>query len=190
MPALLNPKYEMFAKGLADGLTNEKAFIAAGYSPHTARQGSCAVMKKHPEILKRRDEIRGQQETMLANLGIAPVAVAARAVGVNKEKILAELWDNAMIAKAAVPVLDKEGTTIGIYKTNIAASNQALHLLGKELGMFQEKTEIPLSEHSNKSVEELRQIVIEKSKKLGLPIPAALQGEFTVISNDKNSTIQ
>ena len=92
---------------------------------------------------------------------------------INKEKIMRELLDNAMIAKAAVPVL-KNGEPTGLYQANISASNQALMLLGKELGMFMDKTEVSVSHHSGKSDEELRIFVVNKYKKLGLDLDAKL----------------
>jgi hypothetical protein len=77
-----------------------------------------------------------------------------------------------MRSRGAIPVMDKEGNLRGVYKANIAASNQALHLLRKELGMFGDKNVEPRNEYSNKSIEELRQIVTEKSKKLWAPSSA------------------
>ena len=88
-----------------------------------------------------------------------------------------QLFDNAMIAKAAVPVL-KNGEPTGLYQANISASNQALMLLGKELGMFTDRTDVNVSTHSNMSDRELRTFVVEKYKKLGLDLDAKLiEGE-------------
>ncbi|MEO6825215.1 MAG: hypothetical protein ABI167_10955, partial [Nitrosospira sp.] len=92
----------------------------------------------------------------------------------SKEDVMRELWDNAMKAKAAIPVLDRHGKETGLFNANFAASNQALQLLGKELGMFAEKKEAPPEELANKSIEELHQIVMEKAYKLGLSLTPML----------------
>jgi len=62
------------------------------------------------------------------------------ALQITKKDVMRELLDNAMRAKAAVPVM-KNGVPTGIYNTNISASNQALIALGKEIGMFTDKVE-------------------------------------------------
>jgi hypothetical protein len=46
-----------------------------------------------------------------------------------------------MKAKAAVPVLNGKGEETGEFTASWAASNQALNLVGKELGMFIERSE-------------------------------------------------
>jgi hypothetical protein len=182
MSALPNQKHELLARGLADGLTQEKAYIAAGYSPNGARAGASGTLKKYPEILARRDELLKEQEQMYTRLKVAPAVKAARDLGIDKERILAELWDNAMQAKAAVPVKDREGNPTGVYNANWFASNQALQLLGKELGMFSDKKEEAPNPHANKSIEELREIVLEKSRRLGVPLPS-LPGVCTTITS-------
>ena len=176
MNLLNNARHERFAAGLADGLSQEKAYIAAGFFANGARGSASTLIKQYPYILKRRDEILAEREKMHS----VATAQAIEALQITKEDIMRELWDNARRAKAAVSVLDREGNETGVYNTNIPASNQALHLLGKELGMFLEKKNVPQSEYSRKSVEELRQIVIEKAWKLGVPLPPIL-GEFNKV---------
>ena len=78
--------------------------------------------------------------------------------------------DNAMIAKQAVPVLDKNGNETGVYNANISASNQALIALGKEIGMFHNKpVEETRSKYANMSDEEMKELIYEKLYKLGFP---------------------
>ncbi|MBA2658017.1 MAG: hypothetical protein ABIW02_04415 [Nitrosospira sp.] len=86
-----------------------------------------------------------------------------------------ELWDNAMKAKQAEPIFDRKGEPTGIFTANFAASNQALHLLGKEIGMFAEKKEVPPREFANKSIEELTVIVLQKASKLAIILPSTLR---------------
>ena len=173
MATLRNSRHERFATELANGQTQEKAYIAAGFSPSSARSSASSLIKQRPYIFERRDEILAERE-MVAT--IARVK-AMEATQINKEKIMRELLDNAMIAKAAVPVL-KNGEPTGMYQANISASNQALMLLGKELGMFTDRTDVNVSTHSNMSDRELRAFVVEKYMKLGLDLDAKLiEGE-------------
>lgn len=167
MCILKNGKHERFATGLADGLSQEKAYVAAGFSAKGARGAASTLLKQNSYILKRRDEILYEREKMQA----VTTAQAMESLKLSKEDVMRELWDNAMKAKTAVPVLDREGKETGWFNANFAASNQAFQLLGKELGMFAEKKEAPPEEFENKSIEELRQIVIEKANKLALILP-------------------
>ncbi len=165
MPILKNARHERFATELANGQTQEKAYIAAGFSPSSARASASSLIKQRPYIFERRDELLAERE-MLNTLARVR---AMEATQIDKERIMRELMDNAMVAKAAVPVL-KNGEPTGLYQANISASNQALMLLGKELGMFTDRTDVNVSTHSNMSDRELRAFVVEKYKKLGLDL--------------------
>ena len=173
MPILKNARHERFATELANGQTQEKAYIAAGFSPSSARSSASSLIKQRPYIFERRDEILAERE-MLHSVSTVQ---AMKELQITKKVIMEQLFDNAMIAKAAVPVL-KNGEPTGLYQANISASNQALMLLGKELGMFTDRTDVNVSTHSNMSDRELRTFVVEKYKKLGLDLDAKLiEGE-------------
>lgn len=57
MPILSNPKHELFAQGLAKGMTQEAAYAEAGFSPH--RSNANAVIAKH-NIMARVAELQGE----------------------------------------------------------------------------------------------------------------------------------
>jgi len=173
MTKLRNGRHERFATGLADGLSQEKAYIDAGFSPNGARGAACNLLKHYSSIIKRRNEILSEREILHSVSTIE----AMKELQLTKKDIMRELMGNAMIAKAAVPVL-KNGEPTGLYQANISASNQALMLLGKELGMFTDRTDVNVSTHNNMSDRELRAFVVEKYKKLGLDLDAKLiEGE-------------
>jgi len=173
MTKLRNGRHERFATELANGQTQEKAYIAAGFSPSSARASASSLIKQRPYIFERRDEILAEREKLHSISTIE----AMKALQITKKEVMKELLDNAMIAKAAVPVL-KNGEPTGLYQANISASNQALMLLGKELGMFTDRTDVNVSTHSNMSDRELRAFVVEKYKKLGLDLEAkTVEGE-------------
>ncbi len=167
MTKLRNGKHERFATGLADGFSQEKSYIEAGFSPNGARGAACNLIKQYSYIIKRRDEILAERETLHS----VSTVEAMKELQLTKKDVMKELLDNAMRAKAAVPVL-KNGEPIGVYQANISASNQALMLLGKELGMFTDRTDVNVSTHSNMSDRDLRAFVVEKYKKLGLDLDA------------------
>ena len=54
---LPNPKHEKFALSLARGLSQEKAYIEAGYSANGAR-ASASKLQTNPNILRRVNEIQ------------------------------------------------------------------------------------------------------------------------------------
>ena len=154
-------------KRLADGFSQEKAYIEAGFSPNGARGAACNLIKQYSYILRRRDEILSEREKMHSVSTIK----AMEALQITKKDIMKELLDNAMRAKASIPVI-KDGVPTGMYNANISASNQALMLLGKELGMFADKSEIRVDHHANMNDEELRIFVVNKYRKLGLDLEA------------------
>jgi hypothetical protein len=54
MRVLSNPKYELFAQGLAKGLTGDKAYTDAGFKPGA---GNASRLKQRPEIQARLAEL-------------------------------------------------------------------------------------------------------------------------------------
>lgn len=143
MAVLKNEQWETLAQCLADGLHPKEAYIAAGYSKASARNAVNGMLKRNPCILERRDEIMESRQGAYQKLhpGLVPVATSAALANlqITKEVILAELWDNAMKAKQAVPVLDRQGNPTGMFTANFTASNQALQLIGKEFDMFSDR---------------------------------------------------
>jgi hypothetical protein len=111
---LRNPKHEAFCRHLADGQSPAQAYVAAGYGAKTAY--TCG-----PRLLKR-SEVRARVNELQQTVARAAVTRSA----INREFVLSELMDNALKAKQ-----NKEWS----------ASNRALELLGKELGLFVSRSE-------------------------------------------------
>jgi hypothetical protein len=59
---LKNARCENIALLLADGMSQEKAYVQAGYSPKSARCNCSTLLKHNPTILERRDEILKERE--------------------------------------------------------------------------------------------------------------------------------
>lgn len=64
----------------------------------------------------------------------APIAAKVeKNLGLTREWVLEQLRKVAAMGMAAEPVLNADGQPVGEYKTNLAASNKALELIGKEM---------------------------------------------------------
>lgn len=105
-----------------------------------------------------RVEQRSSVVLLIMKIQEEATAKAVNSVAITKEQIIAELWQNSQIAKAAVPVLDAKGKPTGVYNANITASNNALIAIGKDLGMFRENPEKPdpLADLTHEQVKELK----------------------------------
>ncbi len=141
---LQNSRHELYCQARADGMTQMAAYVAAGYTSNP-QTNAWHIEKKVTEriafIMKTRAERTEKQDQRIAESIRKSHEEAIQKVALSKEWVLAELRDNAEKAKAAIPVLDSKGEPTGEYRADWSASNQALKLLGVELGMFVEKSE-------------------------------------------------
>lgn len=125
MPALENPKHERFAQELAKGKSQAEAYLLAGYAasePHASRLASNGKVEgRVAEILER----------------------AATRAEVSKSWVMERLMRNAQMCLGEEPLVVpvSEGTEpVAEYRRDPAAANTALQLLGKELGMFVDRS--------------------------------------------------
>ena len=114
MAVLHNPRHEQFAQLVASGKTPAEAYVAAGYAAKTAY--TCG-----PRLLKT-----ASVRARVAELQRTVAQAATTAVALDCAFVLRELMDNALTAK---------------QNQQWSASNRALELLGKQLGMFVERAE-------------------------------------------------
>lgn len=144
-----NPQHEAFAQCMARGMTQAEAYVGAGYSPKNATAASSALLRQNPWIRDRVKVIQASERQALErarpDLVPLPTYAALEALSLSKQRILEELWDNAMIGKGRKPAieatLDEESgeMTKPVYEISLAASNTALMAIGKEMGMFVDK---------------------------------------------------
>lgn len=124
MPALQDVRHERLAQDIATGMPYKEALKAHGFnSTKTWRR---------KDIQARIAEIVAERERVV----IGADQLAQMATAITKERVMLEFWDNAMKAKGARPVLDDKGVPVGVFVADFAASNKALEMVGKELGMF------------------------------------------------------
>jgi phage terminase small subunit len=123
MPVLSNARHERFAQELAKGKTADEAYREAGYSEN---RGNAARLKANEGVLTRTREL---QE-----------AAAEKAV-LSKAWIIERLMTNVERALQQEPVLDHDGNETGEFTYQGMVANKALELLGKEIGMFVDRSE-------------------------------------------------
>jgi phage terminase small subunit len=134
MPVLPNPRHERFAQELAKGKPASEAYELAGYKPN---RGNASVLKQDQNISIRVAEILQEREHIHAQA----TAAAVERTALTKEWVIGRLIENVERAMQVAPVTDREGNETGefTYQGNVA--NRSLELLGKELGMFVDRTE-------------------------------------------------
>lgn len=134
MPVLKNAKHERFAQALAGGTGVAEAYVQAGYPPN---RGNATKLKQKEYIGKRVDELLSQKESIIAQA----TARAIEKTALTKEWVIERLRENVERAMQAAPAKDSNGNIVGDYKWEGSVANRALELLGKELGMFIDRSE-------------------------------------------------
>ncbi len=120
---LENARHERFAQELAGGKTADEAYVLAGYKEN---RGNAATLKANQSIADRVAELQAR---------------AADGVGLPRQWVIERLVENANRAMQAEAVTTSDGAETGEYRYEGNVANRALELLGKELGMFVERTE-------------------------------------------------
>ena len=88
MPVLLNPRYELFAQGLALGKKQDIAYADAGY---TKNKGNSSTLKNKPEIQNRVQELLEER----ARVSLEKTRLE---IEVTKNSLLAELEESRQFA--------------------------------------------------------------------------------------------
>jgi phage terminase small subunit len=128
VPEIDNPRVDRFAVN-----------IATGDAPKVAA-GSVGLAESSAYSLLRREDVKER----IREIKEVAIQMAIEKYIVNKEWVIAELVDNVMIAKSAVPVRDKKGNETGFYTIDLSGANRSLELIGKELGMFVDRKEVTM----------------------------------------------
>ena len=147
---LKNAKHEHFAQLVAGGKTPPVAYVTAGYSEAGAAQSANRLLK-NADVALRIAQLRKAVEEPARERAIEKAAV-------DKAWVLSQLIEVVKMAKQAEPVRDAEGNPIGEYRQNLAAANKSLELLGKELGMFVDRSEVRTGPLDDASTEVLLQM--------------------------------
>lgn len=146
MPVLSNARWERFAQELAKGKTADAAYVEAGFKKN---RHNASTLKQRETISNRVAELLAGREEMDRK----SIEMAAEALGIDKQWVMAELVDNVALAK---------------QKHDIAPANKALELIGKELGMFIDRKEVGgPGEFARMSDDELVNYIRREFEKIG-----------------------
>jgi phage terminase small subunit len=145
MPTLTNQRHESFVSLIAisseRGEAVAKAYVAAGYkakSFHVARSAGFRLLKT-VEIRERLVELRTFPAA--GARAEAKFVEVMSDIAAERKWVLTSLKDVAKRCMQAEPVLDSKGTPTGEYTFQASGANRALELLGKEYGLFVDKTD-------------------------------------------------
>jgi len=129
MPALNNARWEMYCTGIAQGKNQMQSYKDAGFS--SEGQGNATTLSKRPEIKARVAELIEERTQFRANYTqngnlehLGEIENMLETGEVDRRWVMKHLMDNVRDAREA---------------GQFSASNKALEMLGKEIGMFQEK---------------------------------------------------
>jgi phage terminase small subunit len=163
---LANPKYELFAQELANGVTATQAYENAGFKPD---RGNASRLQQDDRIKQRVAQLLEERARKQAKAS----EKAVQAMGLSKQWVLGKLVENVERGLQARAVLDDDGKPIGEFKYDGGVVNRALELLGKEQGMFIDRKEsgAPGDFAGLTSVEEVMALV---TRELGDETAAAL----------------
>lgn len=114
MPILSNPRHELFAQALANGQVPEKAYKSAGFQ---GNRGNACTLKHKSHVSKRVEELIVEKRSLEAKAHVKAVAEVA----VSRSDVLRMLVEDREMARA---------------KNQLGPAVRATELLGKELGMF------------------------------------------------------
>lgn len=131
MPALHNVKWEMFCRHLAMGKNLTQAYIAAGYENTTSCGSAASILSKRPEIKARMQELI--DERIAGGSGTSPTQVAAFKE-VQQRAAIDGVIDPLWVVEQLI-----ENVKLSREAGQFAASNKALEMLGKEVGLFREE---------------------------------------------------
>lgn len=131
MPILPNPRHERFAQLVASGVGVPDAYRQAGYKATTA----ASAQVNGNRLIKNRLVV-----DRVYHIRVAADEEALRLAGFSKGKVLSLLYENVNRAMQLQPVLNAKGEPTGEHAYNGPVANRALELLGKELGMFVDRT--------------------------------------------------
>lgn len=162
------------------GLTAKQEAFAVEYV-RNGRNGSDAYRKAYQNKTTDK-QVWEEASKLLANPKVAqrvaeltaPIAAKVeKNLGMTREWVLEQLRKVAAMGMAAEPVLNADGQPVGEYKTNLAASNKALELIGKEIAaMFVDRKEIRTGTILPEDLEHKDlQVIDAELKRLGIAVP-------------------
>ena len=147
--AALDQRREQFSRSIALGFNPEQAYIAAGYASQGARRNAIALIQSGP-VANRIKELRESLDS----------SAFVRA-SVTRDWVIEKLKTVATRCLQEEAVLDSEGKETGEYRFNAGGAVSALKLLGTDLGMFVERSEVKTMDFGRMTRADLERMVSE-----------------------------
>ena len=122
----MTPKQEQFCNGYIIDYNGTQAAIRAGYSEKNAAT-QAGRMLRNAEVLAHARELQRQQVERLA---------------VSADFVVLKLLATLEKCSEPVPVYDMKGNPTGKYAFDSKGALRALELLGKHLGMFEDRLNV------------------------------------------------
>jgi phage terminase small subunit len=167
MTVLANHRRELFAQLLFQGFTAVDAYKKAGYKRH---DGNACTLAKHPEILARLEEIRGEGQGE-QGWPVGTRAIAARA----KVTVESLIDDSEKVLQRAMEI------------NQLGAANTAIKGKGILSGKWIERQEVGgPGEYDSLSDDDLEQQIMERIARLGFASVVAL-ADFSPSETDAPS---
>lgn len=140
---LSNTTHEKFAQLVASGMGKKDALLAARDARKPPLKTDAAVRQSASNLMRIpavRSRIAEIQDQML-KVKLDAAREREEQISLTRDWVIERLMENANRAMQATAVLGRDGEPTGEYKYDGSVANRALELLGKELGMFIERTE-------------------------------------------------
>ena len=142
MPVLRTARHERFAQGLAEGKSQEDAYVSAGYSEKGARQAASKLLLRCADILLRRDQLLTEREKARC----AAESEVFRDMAYDKAWIIQQAAELVQRGLQHVPVRNQKGELVYVetpdgqiapaYTFNDRAVASGLRIIGLATGSF------------------------------------------------------
>lgn len=145
---------------LADPQENQtQAALKAGYSANKPKNASAiaAGMMKRPHIAEYYAERKAERKERLE---------------IDQDFVVQELIDLLKMAKGDTPVISSkmndDGQIVKVlsYKTNLTAANKTVEMIGRHLGVFNDKQDLTITSSLEKTIADISKENTESRKSL------------------------
>ena len=131
MPELPSQRQERFCQHVAAGMTDDQAYVAAGYKPN----------RGNPSRLKAKDRIRKRIAEIQREISSKMQQVVVQQATITRQYLVDALIENVEKALARRPTkLGLEGAEHYLYRGEVV--NNAIKMAGGEVNLFRDKAEV------------------------------------------------
>jgi hypothetical protein len=146
----LTAKQEKFCQNILAGMSQADAyrnsFNVKTNTKAATIQDSASKLMANPLVSQRVIDLR---KPVIAKIQL------------TREWVLEQLIENVSMGKALEPIVSKDGQTSGEVKQNLPAANKALELLGKEIGMFTDRTELTGANGGPLEIAKIERVIVD-----------------------------